>query len=94
MEQSAKEASENGADAIIITGSVVGEETPLDMIEKVKRIVKIPVLAGSGVKAGNIKGQMEIADGAIIGSSLKKDGILTNPVSYELVKEVMDALNV
>lgn len=94
VEQSAKEASENGADAIIITGSVVGEETPLDMIEKVKRIVKIPVLAGSGVKAGNIKGQMEIADGAIIGSSLKKDGILTNPVSYELVKEVMDALNV
>lgn len=92
IEQSAKEAADNGADGIIVTGSVIGEETPLDMIRRVKKVVNIPVLAGSGVKASNIKSQMEIADGAIIGSSLKEGGILTNPVSFELVKEVMDGL--
>ena len=92
IEQSAKEAADNGADGIIVTGSVIGEETPLDMIARVKKVVKVPVLAGSGVKASNIKAQMETADGAIIGSSLKEGGILTNPISYDLVKEVMDGL--
>lgn len=92
IEQSAKEAADNGADGIIVTGSVIGEETPLEMIERVKKVVNLPVLAGSGVKASNIKSQMEIADGAIIGSSLKEGGILTNPISYDLVKEVMDGL--
>ena len=92
IEQSAKEAADNGADGIIVTGSAIGEETPLDMIGRVKKVVGIPVLAGSGVKASNIKAQMEIADGAVIGSSLKEGGVLTNPISYELVKQVMDGL--
>lgn len=93
MEQSAKEAADNGADGIIVTGSVIGEETPLEMIERVKKVVNLPVFAGSGVNASNIKMQMEIADGAIIGSSLKEGGVLTNPISYDLVKAVMDGLN-
>lgn len=93
IEQSAKEAADCGADGIIVTGSSIGLETPIEMIEKAKKVVKIPVLAGSGVKHDNIGEQMKIADGAIIGSSLKKDGILTNPISYELVRQVMDGLN-
>lgn len=92
VEQSAKEAADNGADAIIITGTQIGEETPLDLIKRVKSVVPLPVFAGSGVKAENIKSQLETADGAIIGSSLKEGGILTNPISYELVKKVLDAL--
>jgi len=92
VEQSAKDAADNGADAIIITGSQIGEETPMDMIKRVKQIVKIPVFAGSGVKAENIKEQLETADGAIIGSSLKEGGIVSNPISYQLVKTVLDKL--
>lgn len=92
VEQSAKEAADNGADAIIVTGSAVGAETPIETIERVKNVVKVPVLAGSGVNAGNIKKQMKIADGAIIGSSLKKDGKISNPISYDLAKEVVDGL--
>ncbi|NFG24008.1 BtpA/SgcQ family protein [Clostridium botulinum] len=93
IEQSAKEAADNGADAIIVTGSAIGEETPIQMIERVKKVVNIPVIAGSGVNSNNIKEQMKIADGAIIGSSLKKDGIITNPISYELVNQLVEALN-
>lgn len=92
VEQSAKEAADNGADAIIITGTQIGEETPLDMIKRVKQVVNIPVFAGSGVKAENIKEQLKTADGAIIGSSLKEGGIISNPISYELVKTVLDSL--
>lgn len=87
---SAKEAVDNGADALIVTGTLIGKETPIDMIEKVKNEVNIPVLAGSGVNENNIKSQMNIADGAIIGSSLKENGIITNPISYDLVKNVMN----
>lgn len=93
IEQSAKEAADCGADAVIVTGSSIGLETPMEMIEKAKKVVKIPVLVGSGVNYNNISEQMKIADGAIIGSSLKKDGVLTNPISYELVREVMSGLN-
>lgn len=92
VEHSAKDAVSNGADALIVTGSVVGEETPLDMIRKVKRVVKVPVFAGSGVNERNIHEQLEIADGCIIGSSLKKDGILSNPIDYELVRSVVCAI--
>lgn len=91
VEQSAKEAASNGADAIIVTGSEIGVETPIDMITRVKKAVTLPVLAGSGVNASNIREQMETADGAIIGSSLKKGGIL-NPIDYELVRKVMKGL--
>ena len=92
IEQSAREAADSGADGIIVTGTQIGEETPIDLIQRVKKVVKLPVYAGSGVKAGNIKSQLQIADGAIIGSSLKEGGILTNPISYELVKQVLDGL--
>ena len=94
VEQSAKEALDNGADGIIVTGTQIGEETPIDLIKRVKNVVKVPVFAGSGVKAENIKEQMQIADGAIIGSSLKEGGVLSNPISYDLAKNVLDHLHV
>ena len=75
-----------------MTGSEIGVETPIDMIARVKKVVHLPVFAGSGVKASNIGEQMHVADGGIIGSSLKKDGILTNPIDYELVREVMQGM--
>lgn len=92
IESSAKSAASCGADAIIVTGSAIGVETPLEMIQRVKKVVNLPVIAGSGVNAHNINEQLNIADGAIIGSSLKKDGVLTNPISYDLVREVLKEL--
>ena len=92
IEQSACEAADSGADGIIVTGTQIGEETPIDLIKRVKQVVKLPVFAGSGVKAENIKEQMKVADGAIIGSSLKEGGILTNPIDYDLVKKVLNGL--
>jgi membrane complex biogenesis BtpA family protein len=89
IEESAKSAVSCGADGIIVTGSGIGVETPVDLIRRVKKVVKVPVISGSGVSAKNIDEQLTIADGAIIGSSLKKDGILTNPISGELVREVL-----
>lgn len=92
VEMSAKDAVSGGADAIIVTGAVIGAETPIDMLKRVQKVVSVPVLAGSGVNSKNIHEQLQIADGCIIGSSLKKDGVLTNPIDYDLVREVIEAL--
>lgn len=93
IEMSAKAAAGCGADGIIVTGSAIGVETPLDMIKRVKAVTNLPVIAGSGVKAENIDEQLHIADGAIIGSSLKQGGIVSNPIDYDLVREVLGALH-
>ena len=69
VEQSAKEAVGQRSGWNYRNGT---RKTPLDLIKRVKNVVKVPVFAGSGVKAENIKDQLQIADGAIIGSSLKK----------------------
>lgn len=92
IEMSAKNVASVGADAVIVTGSAIGVETPLEMTSRVKSVVDIPVIAGSGVNAGNIASQFETADGAIIGSSLKRGGIVSNPIDYDLVREVMASL--
>lgn len=91
VEMSAKDAVGNGADAIIVTGAVIGAETPIDMLQRVQKVVNVPLLAGSGVNHKNIHEQLNIADGCIIGSSLKKGGIISNPIDYDLVREVIEA---
>lgn len=92
VEDSAKTAEACGADAIIVTGTHIGTETPIEIIQRVKKVVKLPIIAGSGVKTTNIKEQLSIADGAIVGSSLKEGGDIENPVSLELAKELTNAL--
>jgi membrane complex biogenesis BtpA family protein len=92
IKDSAKQAVSCLADGIIVTGRSIGIETPIDMIKQVKEVVNVPVIAGSGVNAKNIKEQLNIADGAIIGSSLKEGGNISNPISLELTKQVLKGL--
>jgi len=76
---------------IIVTGTHIGEETPMEIIEKVRKIVNVPLIVASGVKETNIRHQLDIADAAIVGSSLKEGGIISNPVSLELTKKLIHA---
>lgn len=92
IEESAAVAVSCGADAVIVTGSHTGGETPMDAVKRVKRVVNVPVIVGSGVKTANIKEQMKIADGAIVGSSLKVDGEACNLVDTKKVVELMSQL--
>lgn len=91
IQESAKTAVSCGADGIIVTGAAIGTATPLEAIKQVKQIVNVPVMAGSGVQADNIVEQLQVADGAIIGSSLKEGGRIDQPISYELTRAVLDA---
>ena len=75
-----------------MTGTTTGEETPIDMIRRVKSVVDLPVLAGSGISPTDVVEQFKVADGAIVGSTFKKGGLTTNPVDYDLVRTLMRPL--
>ena len=48
----------------------------------------VPVLVGSGIDESNAETFLALADGAIVGTSLKVDGIIGNPVDPDRVKRL------
>ena len=49
-----------------------------------------PVLASNGVKASTIEKTLSIADGCVVGTSLKYNGSFYDAVDQDRVKELMD----
>lgn len=70
------------ADAILISGPMAGVEPDYSIIQAVKDTVghDVPVFLNTGAKEENIKEYLHVADGVIVGSSLKIDGYTWNPV--------------
>ena len=92
IEESAVMAEDCGADAIIITGAHTGTSTPTDTIHAVRGVTGLPLVAGSGVRTGNVEEQLSLVDAAIVGSSMKRHGKASEPIDYELAKELMDTV--
>lgn len=91
LTQSAKDAVDAGADAIIVTGAATGAATPLDQVAEVNEVVQIPVLVGSGTRVENVADVLNVADGAIVGSALKEGGNAWNEVSSDAARQFMRA---
>lgn len=79
------------ADGILVSGMVAGSEPKLDTLKEVKDALSdgTPVLLNTGAKVENIRRFLSIADGVIVGSSLKVDGYTWNPVDEQRVKAFM-----
>jgi len=82
------------ADALIVSGRMTGHAPRLDKVRRAKEAARRPILMGSGTTADNIAAFLEYADGAIVGSSLKVDGVAENPVDVERVRRYMAAVEV
>uniref|UniRef100_A0A7C5U646 BtpA/SgcQ family protein n=1 Tax=Caldiarchaeum subterraneum TaxID=311458 RepID=A0A7C5U646_CALS0 len=80
------------ADAIIVSGTRTGAETPLERVVKAKQATSLPVLIGSGLNATNAETLLKVADGAIVGSYMRKDGVFWNPVELPRVKTLMSVV--
>ncbi len=80
------------ADALIVSGRMTGSAPALDKVRRAKEAASRPILMGSGTTAENIAGFLEFADGAIVGSSLKADGVAENPVDVKRVRCYMEAV--
>jgi len=81
-----------GADAVIVSGRMTGSAPDLEDVRETKRRATRPVLIGSGADEKNIAAFLQHADGVIVGSSLKKDGVMENPVDPERVKRFLQAV--
>jgi membrane complex biogenesis BtpA family protein len=82
LEQVARDAATRGlADALVVSGAATGEATPLGDVERVRAAVPgHPVLVGSGVTPDTVRDVLRVADGAIVGTWVKRDGRTQNPV--------------
>ena len=80
------------ADALIVSGRMTGDAPPLDKVRRAKETATRPILMGSGTTAENIAAFLNYADGAIVGSSLKTDGVAENRVDVERVRRYMTAV--
>ena len=93
LEIAARDTLERGlADALIISGTGTGEAAEISDLEKVRRACPVAkILLGSGVTADNAH-EYSQADGFIVGSSLKRDGRLSNPVDVKRVARLAKAI--
>ncbi|MCH8893996.1 MAG: BtpA/SgcQ family protein [Chloroflexi bacterium] len=88
----ARETAQRGlADGLIVSGAATGLETASSDVSVVRQAVPDGlVLVGSGVTEKNIWSVIEHSDGAIIGTSLKEDGIVTNRVDPDRVRRMAE----
>ena len=71
-------------DAILVSGAITGEAAAMSDLEAVKKVLPdTPVLANTGVKHATIADVLRVADGCIVGSSLKVDGHTWNAVDAD-----------
>jgi len=77
-------------DAILVSGAITGEAATMEDLESVKRALPdMPVLANTGVKHATVRDVLAIADGCIVGSALKVDGMTWNRVDPQRASEFM-----
>jgi uncharacterized protein len=82
------------ADVILISSAMAGEQPDIAFFEEVKAVIgDVPVLLNTGAKTSNIADFLKVADGVIVGSSLKRDGYTWNPVEPARVEAFMQAVN-
>lgn len=95
IEDSAHDTVERGlADGLIVSGVGTGQAANMADVERVRRACpEAKLLLGSGVTVANVKSYLRFADGVIVGSSLKKNGRLPNPVDSKRVAALVKAMH-
>jgi membrane complex biogenesis BtpA family protein len=94
IEDCARDTLERGlADALIISGVGTGMAAQLSDVQRVRDCCpSAKILLGSGVTLGNIRDFLPLANGFIVGTSLKRDGKISNPVDPRRVRALVSAI--
>jgi membrane complex biogenesis BtpA family protein len=78
------------ADAVCVSGPMTGQAVDTSVLSEVKEVLpEVPVIANTGVRLDNVEETLKVADGVVIGTSLKVDGNTWNPVDPERVRQFM-----
>lgn len=68
------------ADAAIVTGQRTGDPASMEELRAIAGGTALPILVGSGVTPENVGDILAVADGVIVASALKRDGVWWNEV--------------
>ncbi|MCF8368864.1 MAG: BtpA/SgcQ family protein [Bacteroidales bacterium] len=89
-----KDTVERGmADAVIVSGKSTGARVNIEELTLVKKHSAKPVLVGSGTAVENLPDLFPFADGFIVGSYFKKDGLAENSIDSERLSHFMETYN-
>jgi len=89
----ARSAAFLGIDAVLISGPITGVPTDTGQLREAKNAIPhTPVLANTGVTAGSVSEILGVADGAIVGTTLKHDAVTWNPVDPVRATAFMSAV--
>lgn len=80
------------ADAVIVTGQRTGDGADLADLRDVRAATRLPLLVGSGVTEDALPAILTFADGVIVASALKEDGVWWTPVSETKVRSFTRAM--
>ena len=78
------------SDGIIITGNSTGIKPDTADLISASSATELPLLIGSGITLENITDYWDLADGFIIGSHFKENGVWSNKLSTDRVQRFMD----
>lgn len=81
------------ADAVIATGHRTGDAAQLGEVQTIRDATDLPLLIGSGVTPDNAGDLLSVADGVIVASTLKEEGVWWTPVSQAKVRAFMDVVD-
>jgi uncharacterized protein len=77
-------------DALCVSGLVAGVASSVDILKQVKDAVpETMVFANTGVRLDNIAEQLTVADGAVVGTTFKREGYIWNDVDAARVRQFM-----
>lgn len=89
-----KETIDRGlADAVILSGIATGNAPSLAELRLAKAAAgNVPIIVGSGADCDNITSLMQFADGAIVSSSLKRQGNIENSIDPIRVTQFVETM--
>lgn len=83
------------SDAIVVSGEGTGQVTPLEKLAEFRSIVgdSYPLIVGSGLTPDTCRAQLEIADGAIVGSYFKDDHRDSGTLDLRHIRRLMGEID-
>ncbi len=80
-----------GADGIVITGIATGQPIRLHDLGDARLASPLPLVVGSGVTPESVPDLFAYADALIVGTSVKRDGVWSNPVDADRARRLVAA---
>ena len=80
-------------DALCVSGPTAGASTDIEALKTVKANAgNTPVFVNTGMRADTAEQALAVADGAVVGTFFKVDGVFENEVDVARVRELMSVV--